>query len=89
MKRYVKSNDDVFDKIHKYEEMINSLKPGDLIQYDSNHIGVTPKLSYATIVEPAGRIAGKGDPNGTKRFKVKLMDGRIITIDDYAIRKKL
>ena len=70
-------------------EIMNSTKfnPGERVEVDANPLGVTPNLYEATIIEPAGRFASKGDPEGTQRYLVRKDDGDTRVVDEYAINR--
>lgn len=72
-------------KIVKESVNIDSIKVGDMIIYDSNYIGVTPKIHKGEVIRIEKGIGSKGDPIPSKIFVVKNDLGKVVKVDEYAV----
>ena len=69
-------------KIIKESVNIDSIKVGDMITYDSNYIGVTPKIHKGEVVRIEKGYGSKGDPRPPKIFVVKSDLGKLVKVDE-------
>lgn len=76
-------------KIVKESVNIDSIKVGDMIIYDSNYIGVTPKIHKGKVVRIEKGYGSKGDPRPPKIFVVKSDSGKLIKVDEAAVEEIL
>lgn len=60
-------------------------KVGDVIKFDANAIGVTPKIKTGKILSVARAMGSKGNPNAGFIFRVKLDNGTVLEVDDFQI----
>ena len=74
-------------KIIKESVNIDSIKVGDMITYDSNYIGVTPKIHKGKVVRIEKGYGSKGDPRPSKIFVVKNDLGKISKVDEAAVEE--
>ena len=67
------------------ESNVTDYKVGDVITFDGNIYGVTPRIGKGTIVSIGKGLAGHGDPNPGRVFKIKGENGKIFSIDENQI----
>lgn len=80
MKRYIRSG------CHsKKEDVESNYNVGDTIQYDSNYLGVRPRMHTGTILSISPGIGTRGTPHANKIYKVEDENGRVYNIDQEAI----
>lgn len=76
-------------KIIKESVNIDSIKVGDMITYDSNYIGVTPKIHKGEVIRIEKGYGSKGDPRPPKIFVVKSDSGKLVKVDEAAVEEIL
>lgn len=71
--------------IKESESIVNKIKVGDIITYDSNYIGVTPRIHKGKVIRIERGFAGRGVPVAPKIFVVKNDLGKISKVDEDAV----
>lgn len=74
-------------KIIKESVNTDSIKVGDLISYDSNYLGVTPRIHKGKVIEIGRGLGSHGDPRAPKIFTVRDEEGKKYKVDEYAVEE--
>lgn len=74
-------------KIIKESVNIDSIKVGDLISYDSNYLGVNPRIHKGEVLEIGRGLGSHGDPRAPKIFTVRDEEGKKYKVDEYAVEE--
>lgn len=68
----------------------NSYNKGDVIEYDSNYLGVTPRWNQGEILEVGRSLAGHGNTNPDNVYTVRdLKTEREYKVDAQGVGKKI
>lgn len=65
--------------------ILTSYQIGDVVHYDSNWMGVTPKEGVGTIVSIGKGYGTSGAQRPQLIFKIKDQNGRTLKLDEGAI----